>query len=72
MCFLSTMSFFSIKFINGFKLVSNSFEIVALAGIGMRVDFKVLIKQGVNASVYMLSIGIIQIVVASLLIMIFL
>lgn len=72
MCLLSTMNFFSIKFIYVFKLISNSFEIVALAGIGMRVDFKVLIKQGVKSSVYILSIAIIQILIAILLIMIFL
>ncbi len=54
-----------------FKLISSKFEIVALAGIGMRVKIAELLKQGPKASLYGLFVGASQIVIALLLIKIF-
>jgi len=68
MCFLFTLGVISPHVSKIFKLISNNFEIIALAGIGMRVNFRELIKQGVKASIYALSIATIQIVSAILLI----
>lgn len=47
-----------------FKMISAQFEIIALAGIGMRVKIGELIAQGPKASIYGLSVGLLQIVVA--------
>ena len=44
------------------KEISNKFEIIALASIGLRVNVKDLIKQGKSVSLYGLFIGILQIV----------
>lgn len=44
------------------KEISNKFEIIALAAIGLRVNVKDLIKQGKSVSLYGLFIGILQIV----------
>lgn len=54
-----------------FKAISSKFEIVALAGIGMRVNISELIKQGPKASLYGLLVGISQIFIAIILIKIF-
>jgi len=54
-----------------FKLISSKFEIVALAGIGMRVNISELIKQGPKASLYGLLVGLSQIIIAIILIKIF-
>ncbi|MEG0300921.1 MAG: putative sulfate exporter family transporter [Cetobacterium sp.] len=54
-----------------FKLISSKFEIVALAGIGMRVKIAELLRQGPKASLYGLFVGASQIIVALLLIKIF-
>lgn len=72
MCFLFTVGIFSPQVSKTFKLISNNFEIIALAGIGMRVNFKVLIKQGFRASIYALGIAAVQIISAITLIAIFL
>ena len=50
------------------KLVSGQFEIIALAGIGMRVKFRDLIKEGPKAMLFGGTIGLGQIVIAVLLI----
>ena len=50
------------------KEISNKFEIIALAAIGLRVNVKDLIKQGKSVSLYGLFIGLIQILTAILLI----
>lgn len=55
-----------------FKLISSKFEIIALAGIGMRINISELIKQGPKASLYGIFVGISQIVIAVILIKIFL
>ncbi|WP_097027525.1 YeiH family protein [Clostridium peptidivorans] len=51
-----------------FKTVSSNFEIIALAGIGMRVKFKDLVTQGPKASIYGLLIATVQIISALVLI----
>ena len=50
------------------KEISNKFEIIALAAIGLRVNVKDLIKQGKAVSLYGLFIGLIQILTTILLI----
>lgn len=52
------------------KFVSQQFEIIALAAIGMRVKFKVLVSEGPKAMVYGLSVGACQVAFAFLLILI--
>ncbi|MTM14140.1 putative sulfate exporter family transporter, partial [Turicibacter sanguinis] len=64
---------FSVGIINenishGFKQISNYLEIFALAGIGMSVKFKDLMKAGVKSGIYCLLIGIAQIMIAVVLI----
>jgi uncharacterized integral membrane protein (TIGR00698 family) len=68
MCSLFTTGAFSLEVSKIFKLISNNFEIIALAGIGMRVNFRELIKQGPKASIYALGIATVQIVSAVVLI----
>lgn len=46
------------------KEISHVLEIIALAAIGLRVNIKDLIKQGKNASLYGLFVGLLQIVSA--------
>ena len=50
------------------KEVSKVLEIIALAAIGLRVNIKELIKQGKNATLYAMFVGIVQIVSAVILI----
>ncbi len=54
------------------KQLSNKFEIIALAAIGLRVNVKDLIKQGKAVSLYGLFIGSLQIITATILISILL
>lgn len=54
-----------------FKWISGNFEIIALAGIGMRVKIKDLIKEGPMAMLYGGIVGVCQIVFAIVLIKIF-
>jgi uncharacterized integral membrane protein (TIGR00698 family) len=72
MCFLFTIDIFSMDVSKIFKMMSNNFEIIALAGIGMRVNFKELIKQGAKASIYGAGVATVQIISAIILIRIFL
>lgn len=51
--------------------VSQQFEIIALAAIGMRVKFKDLIKEGPKALCYGLSVGFCQVFFAMLMIKVF-
>ena len=46
------------------KSISSKFEIIALAGIGMRVNIKTLIEQGIKASLYAFLIACVQIISA--------
>lgn len=54
------------------KQISSQFEIIALAGIGMRVKFKDLIKEGPKALALGGTIGTIQVIAAILFIRLFL
>ena len=54
-----------------FKWISSNFEIIALAGIGMRVKISDLVKEGPLAMLYGGTIGIFQIVFAIIFISIF-
>lgn len=63
-CILFTFGLISNEVSSLFKLISNNFEIIALAGIGMRVKFTQLINQGPKATLYGISIAIIQIISA--------
>ncbi len=72
MCFLFTLNIISPQVSKMLKLISNNFEIIALAGIGMRVNFRELIKLGAKASIYALGVALVQIVSAILLITILL
>ncbi|SFD23364.1 YeiH family protein [Clostridium uliginosum] len=47
-----------------FKLISNNFEIIALAAIGMRVKFVDLIKEGPKSMMYGIIVGSFQIIFA--------
>lgn len=64
MCFLYTVGIISPEVSLLFKKISNIFEIIALAGIGMRVNFRELLKQGVKASYYALGLATVQIICA--------
>lgn len=72
MCAIYTIGIFPAQLSSIFKLISNNFEIIALAGIGMRVNFKELIRHGVKTSIYALAIATVQIISALTLIRIFL
>jgi len=72
MCFLFSIGFISENISLGFKQISNYLEIFALAGIGMSVKFKDLMKAGLKSGVYCLAIGIAQIIFAVILIRILL
>ena len=50
------------------KEVSKVLEIIALAAIGLRVNIRDLIKQGKNATLYAMFVGLVQIVSAVVLI----
>ncbi|KOA19993.1 hypothetical protein CLHOM_15580 [Clostridium homopropionicum DSM 5847] len=64
MCFLFTIGIISPEVSKMFKKVSNIFEIIALAGIGMRVNFRELLKQGARASYYAITLAAVQIICA--------
>lgn len=51
-----------------FKWISSNFEIIALAGIGMRVKINDLIKEGPKAMLYGGTVGVCQIIFAIVLI----
>lgn len=72
MCALFTAGVFSLQASKTFKFISNNFEIIALAAIGMRVNFRELIKQGLKVSIYALGIATVQIISAIMLIIILL
>ncbi len=50
------------------KQLSNKFEVIALAAIGLKVNIKHLIKQGKAVSLYGLFVGTLQVVAAVILI----
>ena len=71
-CALFSMNLIPIELSHIAKELSSKLEIIALAAIGLRVNFKDLIKQGKEVSLYGLFVGILQIVTAIVLIAILL
>ncbi|CEQ11263.1 membrane protein [[Clostridium] sordellii] len=67
-CALFSMNLIPIKASHIAKELSSKLEIIALAAIGLRVNFKDLIKQGKEVSLYGLFVGILQILTAVILI----
>lgn len=68
MCGLFSLGVISPEISKFCKSISNNLEIFALAGIGLRVNIADLLKQGKKASIYALSIAVLQVVSAILLI----
>lgn len=68
MCTLFSLGLISENLSLIIKTISSRFEIIALAGIGMRVNIKTLIEQGVKASLYALLVASVQIISAIILI----
>ena len=66
MCALFSINIISPQTSEICEFVSNYFEIIALAGIGMRVNLKELIKLGPKISAYAFGIAMIQIISAVL------
>ncbi|MDD6795681.1 MAG: putative sulfate exporter family transporter [Clostridiaceae bacterium] len=67
--FFITCALFSIGIINepvshAAKFVSNKFEVIALAAIGLKVNIKDLVKQGKKVTIYGICIGTMQILSA--------
>ena len=67
-CALFSMNIISPEVSEMCKALSSKLEIIALAAIGLRVNIKDLIKQGVAASLYGISVGALQVVSAIILI----
>ncbi|CZQ96360.1 Hypothetical protein Tpal_1994 [Trichococcus palustris] len=55
----------------GSKAISSQFEVAALAAIGMRVKFADIVKEGPKAMLYGLAVGVIQVLMAVVLIRVF-
>lgn len=70
-CIINTIGVLPKEVASIFKWISSNFEIIALAGIGMRVKIRDLIKEGPKAMIYGLSVGICQVVFAIILIKLF-
>ena len=62
-CILYSFGFISFEISKIFKLISSKLEIIAIAGIGMRIRLEDLINQGPKASLYGLGIGSTQIII---------
>ena len=71
LCIINTVGWVPIALSKEIKELDNFIEIVALAGIGMRVYFPDLVKQGAKTSLYCFFIAISQIVSAIILIKFF-
>lgn len=67
-CILYSLRIIPQQFATTIKELDNFIEIIALAGIGMRVYIADLLKQGVKTSLYCLFIGLVQVGTAILLI----
>ncbi|MEG1409226.1 MAG: putative sulfate exporter family transporter [Terrisporobacter sp.] len=67
-CALFSMNLIPLEVSHIAKELSSKLEIIALAAIGLRVNFKDLIKQGKEVSLYGLFVGLLQIVTAIILI----
>ena len=68
MCGLFSVNIISSDVSDLCKEVSKVLEIIALAAIGLRVNIRELIKQGKNATLYAMFVGLVQIVSAVVLI----
>lgn len=68
---LKTIGIFNGDVSSVFHLISSKFEIIALAGIGMRVKLATLFAQGPKAIKYGLAIGVVQVIAAVTLIELF-
>lgn len=64
MCALYSLNIIPHQFAEPLKNIDNFIEIIALAGIGMRVSISDLIKQGTKTSLYCVFIAILQIICA--------
>lgn len=71
-CALFSMNLIPMEVSHIAKELSSKLEIIALAAIGLRVNFKDLMKQGKEVSLYGLFVGILQIITAVILISILL
>lgn len=67
-CILFSLKIIPINISMICKELSNKFEIIALAAIGLRVNVRDLIKQGKSVSLYGLFVGLLQIITAIVLI----
>ena len=72
LCILYTLKIIPQNLSASIKEIDNFIEIIALAGIGMRVSIADLLKQGAKASLFCLYIGLAQIIFAVILIWILL
>lgn len=61
-CTLHSFNVINADFSHTLKEFSNFFEIIALAGIGMRVFVKDLLSQGIKTSLYCVYIALVQII----------
>lgn len=61
-CALHSFNIINTEFSHTFKEFSNFFEIIALAGIGMRVFIRDLLAQGIKTSLYCFYIAAVQII----------
>lgn len=64
MCILYSLGIIPMALAKVFKSVCNAFEIIALAGIGMRVDVRELVRQGPKVTMFGLSIGCMQVLMS--------
>lgn len=67
-CTLFSMNLIPMEVSHIAKELSSKLEIIALAAIGLRVNFKDLMKQGKEVSLYGLFVGTLQIITAIILI----
>ncbi len=67
-CILYTLHLLPNSISEIFKFLSNKFEIIALAAIGLKVNIKQLLQQGKAVSLYALFIGLLQLITAIILI----
>ena len=71
-CALFSMKLMPVEVSHLAKVLSSKLEIIALAAIGLRVNFKDLLKQGKEVSLYGLFVGTLQVITAIVLIAILL
>ncbi|SFB35108.1 YeiH family protein [Clostridium frigidicarnis] len=61
---INTLGIIPVSLSSVAKLISNNFEVIALAAIGMNVKISELIKQGPKALTFGITIGVFQIIFA--------